>query len=299
MTLSELEKFLQQYQVKDLSLYAMDRFIDEDYSAFLHLLMEPCRFVTALSIFSFDPEFNYADFYKKLKHLKSLTIFDSSGMIIDLPYFPPKLALKSEYSLSLLAEKTLNHPLSSLWITYCVSLTDIQQFLMTSNLQIGAEIYFRFKNQFAKFNGFLTFIGNGLFEFQMLRGYEYLILDQQMNSQNKKTLKLLTDFWRDFDERIPFTVTSVSNPDKVVSSGELTYESQKLVLENVTENDFVKISNVDYSTHYSPQLLENWFPRTENYDPFERVKIINKTLGTNISVIKPEMLEGLTKNSGL
>uniref|UniRef100_A0AC34PY58 F-box domain-containing protein n=1 Tax=Panagrolaimus sp. JU765 TaxID=591449 RepID=A0AC34PY58_9BILA len=82
----------------------------------------------------------------------------------------------------------------------------------------------------------------------------------------------------------------ISNPKKVVGSGEFTYESlEKIISENVAQR--VKISNPDYSTHYSPKLLNNWFPRTENYDPFDRVKTINKTLGTNISIIKPEMLE--------
>uniref|UniRef100_A0AC34Q1P5 Homeobox domain-containing protein n=1 Tax=Panagrolaimus sp. JU765 TaxID=591449 RepID=A0AC34Q1P5_9BILA len=111
-----------------------------------------------------------------------------------------------------------------------------------------------------------------------------------MNSQNKRMLKLLTDFRLYSDEKIPFTVTSISNPETVVCSGELTYESpEKIVSENVAE--FVKVMNPDYSIHYSRQLLDDWFPRTENYDPFERVKTINKTLGTNIVVIKPEMLE--------
>uniref|UniRef100_A0AC34Q489 Uncharacterized protein n=1 Tax=Panagrolaimus sp. JU765 TaxID=591449 RepID=A0AC34Q489_9BILA len=62
-----------------------------------------------------------------------------------------------------------------------------------------------------------------------------------------------------------------------------------IVSENVAE--CVKIMSPDYSTYYPRQLLDDWFPRTENYDPYERVETINKTLGTNISVITLEMLE--------
>uniref|UniRef100_A0AC34Q8R3 Uncharacterized protein n=1 Tax=Panagrolaimus sp. JU765 TaxID=591449 RepID=A0AC34Q8R3_9BILA len=110
-----------------------------------------------------------------------------------------------------------------------------------------------------------------------------------MNSQDKKILKLSAYLYLGH-EKIPFTVTSVSNPNNVVRSDEFTGEfREKIISENVDE--CVKISNPVYSTHYSPQLLDNWFPRTENYDPYERVETINKTLGTNISIIKPEMLE--------
>uniref|UniRef100_A0AC34Q706 Uncharacterized protein n=1 Tax=Panagrolaimus sp. JU765 TaxID=591449 RepID=A0AC34Q706_9BILA len=132
----------------------------------------------------------------------------------------------------------------------------------------------------------------------MLRSSRYLILDQQMNTQNKKILKLSTDFYVKKDEKIPFIVASVSNSDNGVSSGELTYESpDKIISENVAE--CVKVMNPDYSIRYSSQLLDNWFPRTEDYDPFERVKTINKTLGTNIVIIKPEMLEESIKNTEL
>uniref|UniRef100_A0AC34RMX2 DUF38 domain-containing protein n=1 Tax=Panagrolaimus sp. JU765 TaxID=591449 RepID=A0AC34RMX2_9BILA len=289
---TELEKFLQQYQVENLLLDATIRYIDERfYSELMDLLVESCWSVTELSITSHNPEFKYVDFYTNLKHLKSLTIYDTTRMIRNLPYFPPKLNLLSEYSLSLLAEKTFNHPLSFLEIGHEVQLTQIQQFLMAANLEIGAEIRFCFKNQqFANFDGFLTFIGNGLFEFQLLRGFEYLMLNQQMNSQNKKILKLLTYCYFVNDRRIPFTVTSVPNPDNVICSGEFTYKiPKKIISENVAE--CVKVMSPYYSTYYSPQLLENWFPRTENYDPFERVKTINETLGTKIVIIKPEMLE--------
>uniref|UniRef100_A0AC34RNW7 Uncharacterized protein n=1 Tax=Panagrolaimus sp. JU765 TaxID=591449 RepID=A0AC34RNW7_9BILA len=121
-----------------------------------------------------------------------------------------------------------------------------------------------------------------------------------MSSQNMKMLKLLTDFDLG-EEKNPFTATSVSNPEKVVASGELTRESQEIIFKNIAEVHLVKIScpRRHYSTHYSPQLLDNWFPRTEDYDPFERVETINKTLGTNIVIIKPEMLEESTKNPTL
>uniref|UniRef100_A0AC34RA17 Uncharacterized protein n=1 Tax=Panagrolaimus sp. JU765 TaxID=591449 RepID=A0AC34RA17_9BILA len=247
--------------------------------------MESCWFVTALSIDSYYPEFNYVDFYEKLRHLKSFKVYDPSEMIMDLPYFPPKLVLRCDYPLPLLAEKTKNHPLSFLKITEYASLADLQQFLTTANLEIGAEIRFRFG---FSCECFLTFIGNDLFEFEVLRGFEYLTLEQEMNSQNKKMLNLSADLYVGH-EKVPLTVTSVSNPEKVVSSGELTDESPEIVFENVAE--CVKVSNPVYSTHYSRQLLERWFPRTENYDPFERVETINKTLGTYISVISPEMLK--------
>uniref|UniRef100_A0AC34RTD7 F-box domain-containing protein n=1 Tax=Panagrolaimus sp. JU765 TaxID=591449 RepID=A0AC34RTD7_9BILA len=288
MTLPELKKILQQCQVEDLSLYGRNNILDSLFSELMDLLVEPCRFVTALGIRYFIPEFKFVDFYTKLKHLKFLKIYDASETVIDLPYFPPKLLIQNEYTLPLLAERTLNRPLSFLKVNKAVQLTDIQQFLMAANLEIGAEIHFHFENQSPTLSGFLTFIGNGLFEFQILRESDYLILDQQMSSQNKKILKLLTDFCCG-NEKIPFTVTSVSNPDFVVHSGIFTDESRyKIVFENVAE--CIKISNPNYSIHYSA-LLDDWFPRTENYDPFERVKTINKTLGTNIVIIKPEMLE--------
>uniref|UniRef100_A0AC34Q3D9 Uncharacterized protein n=1 Tax=Panagrolaimus sp. JU765 TaxID=591449 RepID=A0AC34Q3D9_9BILA len=85
----------------------------------------------------------------------------------------------------------------------------------------------------------------------MLPGYEYLILDQQARSQNKEILKLLIDF--DLGkEKIPFTVTSISNPETVVCSVELTAKSREIVFENVAENHFVKALNPDYSIRYSP-----------------------------------------------
>uniref|UniRef100_A0AC34PYB1 F-box domain-containing protein n=1 Tax=Panagrolaimus sp. JU765 TaxID=591449 RepID=A0AC34PYB1_9BILA len=136
MTLPELKKILLQYQVEDLLLYAMGRFSNILYSELMDLLMEPCRFLTAFSITSYDSRFKYVDFYKKLRHLKSLTIYDLTKIIMDLPYFPPKLELRSEYSLPLLAEKTMNHPLSFLKINGDVPLTDIQQFLMVSYFHI-------------------------------------------------------------------------------------------------------------------------------------------------------------------
>uniref|UniRef100_A0AC34R705 Uncharacterized protein n=1 Tax=Panagrolaimus sp. JU765 TaxID=591449 RepID=A0AC34R705_9BILA len=138
MTLPELKKILQQYQVENLSLYAGHSNDERVYSELMDLLMEPCRFVTALSIDSYNPKFKYVDFYKKLRHLTSLTIDDFTEMIMDLPYFPPKLELEREYSLSLLAEKTLNHPLSFLKITSKVQLTEIQQFLMVSYCNVFA-----------------------------------------------------------------------------------------------------------------------------------------------------------------
>uniref|UniRef100_A0AC34QLM3 Uncharacterized protein n=1 Tax=Panagrolaimus sp. JU765 TaxID=591449 RepID=A0AC34QLM3_9BILA len=177
-------------------------------------------------------------------------------------------------------------------------LTDLQQFLLAANFEMGAEIHFRFEKESKTFECFLTIIGNGLFEFQMLRSSGYLILDQQMNNQTKKTLKLSADFYFNRSKDIPFTLTSVSNPDILVFSGELTGKSrEKIVSENVVE--CVKILNPDYPIRYSPKLLDDWFPRTENYDPFERVKTINETLGTNISVIKPEMLEERIRNPAL
>uniref|UniRef100_A0AC34Q6X1 Uncharacterized protein n=1 Tax=Panagrolaimus sp. JU765 TaxID=591449 RepID=A0AC34Q6X1_9BILA len=133
MTLPELKKILQQYQVEDLSLDAMIRYNDERlFSELMDLLMEPCRFVTALSIGSDDAEFNYVNFYKNMRQLKSFTVKDFSEIINNLPYFPPKLELRSEYSLPMLAEKTKNHPLSFLNITEYASLADLQQFLMVS-----------------------------------------------------------------------------------------------------------------------------------------------------------------------
>uniref|UniRef100_A0AC34R9E4 Uncharacterized protein n=1 Tax=Panagrolaimus sp. JU765 TaxID=591449 RepID=A0AC34R9E4_9BILA len=208
---------------------------------------------------------------------------------MDLPYFPPQLELRCEYSLSLLAEKTKNHPLSFLNIIEEVPLADLQQFLMTANLEIGAEIRFRFEIGLKEFKGFLTFIGNGLFEFEVHRLSRYLILEQQMNSQNKKVLKLLADFYS-ADDKIPFTVTSNSNT--VVCSGKFTTRfREKTVSKNVAECVKVLFPRHHNSIRYSPKLLDDWFPRTEDYDPFERVKTINKTLGTYISVIKPEMLQ--------
>uniref|UniRef100_A0AC34PWC5 Uncharacterized protein n=1 Tax=Panagrolaimus sp. JU765 TaxID=591449 RepID=A0AC34PWC5_9BILA len=103
MTLPELKKILQQCQVENLSLYA-DHFSDQHFnSELMDLLMESCKFVTSLSITSYNPEFNYVDFYKKLRHLKCFKAYDYSGMIMNLPYFPPKLELQTEYSLPLLA----------------------------------------------------------------------------------------------------------------------------------------------------------------------------------------------------
>uniref|UniRef100_A0AC34QB13 DUF38 domain-containing protein n=1 Tax=Panagrolaimus sp. JU765 TaxID=591449 RepID=A0AC34QB13_9BILA len=299
MTLPELKNFIQQYQVENLSFCTADWVTDKHlYSELMEILMEPCRFVTVLSITSDDPELKYVDFYKKLKHLQSFKVYDPTEVIMDLPYFPPKLELQSEYYLPWLAEKTLNHPLSFLKINRPVQLTDVQQFLMRANFEIGAEIRFRFNNESKIFKGFLTFIGNGLFEFEMFRGSEYLILDQQVNSQNKKILKLSTDFWLWFDEKVPFTVKSVSNPGLVVCSGKLTRDSrEKTVFENVDE--CVKVLNPRHSTYYSPKLLDNWFPRTENYDPFDRVETVNKALGTNISVVTPEMLEERTESQYL
>uniref|UniRef100_A0AC34Q2Z7 Uncharacterized protein n=1 Tax=Panagrolaimus sp. JU765 TaxID=591449 RepID=A0AC34Q2Z7_9BILA len=302
-TLLELKKILQQCQVENLSLRTT-AWVTHRYTELMDILMEPCKFVTVLNIDSDFPEFKYVDFYKNIRHLKSLTIRDSTGMIMDLPYFPPKLELKSsEYFLPLLAEKTLNHPLSFLKIDRPVQLTDVQQFLMRANLEIGAEIHFCFKNESKIFIGFLTFIGNGLFEYhayksvsgrcrvlRVLYAFEYFILDQQMNSQNRKILKLSAGFGLNRNEKIPFTVTSVSNPDNVVCSGEFTDgSSEKTVSENVAE--CVKVMNPDYPTHYSSQLLDDWFPRTENCDPFDRVETVNKALGTYISVVTPEMLE--------
>uniref|UniRef100_A0AC34Q6W6 Uncharacterized protein n=1 Tax=Panagrolaimus sp. JU765 TaxID=591449 RepID=A0AC34Q6W6_9BILA len=94
--------------------------------------MEPCRFVTALGIYSHNPEFEYMDFYTKFKYLKFLTVYDSTEMIMNMPYFPSKLELQSEYPLSLLAEKTLNRPLLFLKIATRVQSTEIQQFLKVS-----------------------------------------------------------------------------------------------------------------------------------------------------------------------
>uniref|UniRef100_A0AC34Q4K9 Uncharacterized protein n=1 Tax=Panagrolaimus sp. JU765 TaxID=591449 RepID=A0AC34Q4K9_9BILA len=42
--------------------------------------------------------------------------------------------------------------------------------------------------------------------------------------------------------------------------------------------------------HYDDESLDEWFPRNQYDNPFDRVETINKALGTTIAIIKPEML---------
>uniref|UniRef100_A0AC34Q9C6 Uncharacterized protein n=2 Tax=Panagrolaimus sp. JU765 TaxID=591449 RepID=A0AC34Q9C6_9BILA len=99
-------------------------------------------------------------------------------------------------------------------------------------------------------------------------------------------LKKQYEIERKGDENYAFTHEQLTGAlwDMWIADGE-----QDFVLENIKENDWIKI-NTDANVRYSNKMLEANFPRNEFASAKERVTFINATLGCRISIIKAKEL---------
>uniref|UniRef100_A0AC34R7T0 Uncharacterized protein n=1 Tax=Panagrolaimus sp. JU765 TaxID=591449 RepID=A0AC34R7T0_9BILA len=70
----------------------------------------------------------------------------------------------------------------------------------------------------------------------------------------------------------------------------MTENEQEFMIENIDKNSWIKVeidsSDSFFPIHYPAELLNEWFPREKFATPAERVEVINKALGTEITIIK-------------
>uniref|UniRef100_A0AC34QPN0 Uncharacterized protein n=1 Tax=Panagrolaimus sp. JU765 TaxID=591449 RepID=A0AC34QPN0_9BILA len=237
-------------------------------------------------------------------------------MFNSLSHYPSKMRLYfgTDYDSSLLEDitkKTENKPLTSLFLDKCIPVDDLQQFLQTTKFANGCEICCKVQNSEEEtICIFLTFIDDEQsFEIEtFLKESSLLVADQKHDGENKRILTLSVvekedvDYY--YDDRswsFPFKVTMKTQPNEPLFSDCLTKDAYKYengpkekdyVLENVEENDWIKI-NFDEDNayiHYSHQMLESNFPRNDYSSAQERLGDINNILGCKITTIKPEML---------
>uniref|UniRef100_A0AC34QSJ5 F-box domain-containing protein n=1 Tax=Panagrolaimus sp. JU765 TaxID=591449 RepID=A0AC34QSJ5_9BILA len=139
-TKEQLMEILPNCQIKQLQLYDYLDDSTEDYSEVSDMLLEAARFATKLDIIipsGLEVEDEVVGLYVKLKHLKSVTIWEVAWI---LPYYPSKIKLNFNYSyppedlLEDLAKKSQNCPLSFFELQCDVSLEKCQRFLQVNEL---------------------------------------------------------------------------------------------------------------------------------------------------------------------
>uniref|UniRef100_A0AC34RS02 F-box domain-containing protein n=2 Tax=Panagrolaimus sp. JU765 TaxID=591449 RepID=A0AC34RS02_9BILA len=299
-------QILQQIQAENLIMITNSLNVeDTQNSGLFHHLFEASKFVTALRILhdGLFPEFTA--FYNKLEHLEFMIFRGSIEMFNSLSHYPSKMDILADYDSSLLeniTKKTVNNSLSSLYFCKCIPVEDLQQFLQATKFKNGCEIHFEVQNsEFEEIHIFMTFIDDEHgFEIETFpRGSSLIVADQNCDVKEERILTLSTaelsfhsESSQDSESRgIPFNVTTKTQPILPVFSDFFYGEDffQDYVLENIKENDWIKI-NTDAHVHYSNKMLESNFPRNEFATAQERLTSINATLGCRISIIKAEEL---------
>uniref|UniRef100_A0AC34REB8 F-box domain-containing protein n=1 Tax=Panagrolaimus sp. JU765 TaxID=591449 RepID=A0AC34REB8_9BILA len=269
------------------------------------------KFVTNLKIYhhGFFPEFT--EFYNKLEHLEFLDYFGSIEMFNSLSHLPSKIKVNilPDYDSSLLeniTKKTENNPLSSLYLDDCIPVEDLQQFLQATKFKNGFEIHFEVQcSEFKVIHIFMNFIDDEQgFEIETFpKGSSLIVAIQKYDGKEKRILslsvmELLTvyDPLNDAEPwRVPFNVTMKTQPTLPIFCDYLVDGEQDYVMENIKENDWIKI-NTDANVRYSNKMLESNFPRKEFATAQERLTFINDTLGCRISIIKVEELAETVQN---
>uniref|UniRef100_A0AC34RKU3 Uncharacterized protein n=1 Tax=Panagrolaimus sp. JU765 TaxID=591449 RepID=A0AC34RKU3_9BILA len=212
-----------------------------------------------------------------------------------------------------ITRKTVDNPLSSLFLDEYISVDDLQQFLQKTKFQNGCEIYCIVRNSvYEMIHLFLNFIDDEQgFEIETFPANSSLLVANQKYDGKKKRMLTLsvveTQYvgWPDDDPpwRFPFNVTMKTQPNVPLFADCLTVdsfesESKYFVLENVAENDWIKINFYEdnVNVHYSHQILESNFPRNDYSSAQGRLGDINNVLGCKITTIKAEMLSETIEN---
>uniref|UniRef100_A0AC34Q239 F-box domain-containing protein n=1 Tax=Panagrolaimus sp. JU765 TaxID=591449 RepID=A0AC34Q239_9BILA len=151
-TISKLYNILKNCQIRTLQL-GSDKFFSEINqwwnSKFKKVFYEAAKFVTEMDICmkSIKSE-EFMNFYKKLKHLRYLGIYNYILNIFYLPKFPQNIFLfptspneKLDNFLQILAEKTRKCPLKSIYLKKQFNVKEVKQFLKNATFFDGAKIY--------------------------------------------------------------------------------------------------------------------------------------------------------------
>uniref|UniRef100_A0AC34RDY4 F-box domain-containing protein n=1 Tax=Panagrolaimus sp. JU765 TaxID=591449 RepID=A0AC34RDY4_9BILA len=304
----------QKYVLENVEENDWIRIIFDEDNAYVHYShqIEALKFVTEIVTeldFYHDGLFpEFTEFYNKLEHVEFLDHSGSIELFNSLSHYPSKITLSAlpDYDSSLLeniTKKTVNNPLSSLYFDGCVPVKDLEQFLQKTKFKNGCEIYCKILNSEGKeIHNFMTYIDDEQgFEVEtFLEKSSLIVADQNYDVKGKRILRLIQlsiNFESSQDSEsfgIPFNVTMKTQPTLPIFSDFLDGE-QEHVLENVKENDWIKI-NTDAHVRYSNKMLESNFPRNEFASAHERVTFINATLGCQISIIKAEELIDTIQN---
>uniref|UniRef100_A0AC34R939 F-box domain-containing protein n=1 Tax=Panagrolaimus sp. JU765 TaxID=591449 RepID=A0AC34R939_9BILA len=293
-----MEKWLRNAQIEILTL-STSIFSDEfkNHVEFLNVFYEATRFVTTLHIEA-DSSLNsgYLDFYQKLKHLKRLGFEGRIEEFAKLSKIPSDLNLSIYYhhtGISAFVKKLATVQLSRLHLEPPLNEKQCQELIKTLKFKDNAEIYFRVYDSNRHSAVHMRYIGQDLFEIQLSLGIFITICERRSRymKQNERVLSLTNTITGCF----PFYVTTSSNPNQPIFSSEMRNNAESFHIENVDQNEWMKVNflYIEYCRvipHYADELLDQWFPRNEYDNPFERVETINKALGTTITIIKPEIL---------
>uniref|UniRef100_A0AC34QMY1 Uncharacterized protein n=1 Tax=Panagrolaimus sp. JU765 TaxID=591449 RepID=A0AC34QMY1_9BILA len=227
-------------------------------------------------------------------------------MMENLPHFPPEIKYESRgfkdgtgSFLTITAEKSQHQPIKRLFIEDFVELEDLQTFLQRAKFMKDAEIYCPIMLGTGRLRIFITFVDDDLFEIEIFSSKMTVI--NLLDVRNKCTLFFQIHFLRNrygrsLNER--FNLTTASSPTQSVFSDIFNISAISKTyceVKNIEQNEWIKINfnttNPRLFTHYSSQVLKNWFPRKENETPLERINKINNILGCKITLMKPKMLK--------
>uniref|UniRef100_A0AC34RHD2 F-box domain-containing protein n=1 Tax=Panagrolaimus sp. JU765 TaxID=591449 RepID=A0AC34RHD2_9BILA len=318
-------QILQQIQILELQVVLYSTVLGKDeaqQSDLFYNLFEATKFASKLDICHSTFLHEFAELYNKLKHVEIMDFRGLTEMFNSLSHYPSRMRLSfgTRYDPRVcenITKKTVNNPLSSLFLDNCIPVEDLQQFLQRTKFQNVCEIYCKVENSEDEKNHiFLTFIDDEQgFEIETFPTESSLIVaDQKYHGKEKRILTLSVVEKKHYDEfneppwSFPFTVTMKAQPTKPLLADWLTDDSfehlsneKDYVLENVEENDWIKI-NFDKDNayvHYLCQMLESNFPRNDYSSAVERLGEINNVLGCKITTIKAEMLSETIENECL
>uniref|UniRef100_A0AC34Q184 Uncharacterized protein n=1 Tax=Panagrolaimus sp. JU765 TaxID=591449 RepID=A0AC34Q184_9BILA len=233
-------------------------------------------------------------------------------MMENLPHFPPEIEFDSygfangcSSFLKIMTKKSQHQPIKRLYIEDFVELEDLQTFLQTAKFMKDAEIYCQIMIEDDELRIFITFVDGDSFEIEVFSSSKMALI-YLLDVKNKYTLS-----FRVYDSKnrhngfiVPtnerFNLTTASCPTQSIFSGIFTPFKRDYVVENIVENEWIKINfestNPRLFTHYSSQLLKNWFPRNENETPLERINKINDILGCKKTLVEPKLLKDTIDN---
>uniref|UniRef100_A0AC34PX06 Uncharacterized protein n=1 Tax=Panagrolaimus sp. JU765 TaxID=591449 RepID=A0AC34PX06_9BILA len=315
---------LQQIQIEELLVETychITELLEPEQSDLFYHLLEAAKFVTKLQITCYRYIFPaFAELHNKLEYVEFLDYSGSIETFNSLPHYPSRIRLNFgvDYDSSVLENltKKADDSLSFLFLDHCIPIEDLEQFLQTAKFKKGCEIYCVLQNSEGKrIHIFMTFISDEQgFEIETFpRRCSLIIANQKYDVEKKRILSLLVvesiyDYYYDCKYAswgVPFYVIMKTQPTErlfldciVDDTFECLYEEKNYVLQNVEENDWIKIifNEDDAYVHYSHQMLESNFPRNDYLSAQERLEDINNILGSKITTIKAEMLSETIEN---